>query len=163
MLARMDIISVNCPHTPATYHLLSARRLKLIRKDAYIVNTARGEVIDEDTLIKLIEAGEIAGAGLDVFEHEPAVNPKLVRLAKAGKVTLLPHMGSATIEGRVEMGEKVIINIRTFLDATSRRIACCRACCDAFHRLAVAASRFRQSATKSMNARSAGGVWRRLG
>jgi glyoxylate reductase len=117
MLARMDIISVNCPHTPATYHLLSARRLKLIRKDAYIVNTARGEVTDEDTLIKLIEGGEIAGAGLDVYEHEPAVNPKLVRLAKAGKVTLMPHMGSATIEGRVEMGEKVIINIRTFLDA----------------------------------------------
>src|SRR5690349_13986264 len=117
MLARMDIISVNCPHTPATYHLLSARRLKLIRKEAYIVNTARGEVTDEDTLIKLIEAGEIGGAGLDVYEHEPAVNPKLVRLAKAGKVILMPHMGSATIEGRVEMGEKVIINIRTFLDA----------------------------------------------
>src|SRR4051812_20677121 len=116
MLARMDIISVNCPHTPATFHLLSARRLKLIRKDAYIVNTARGEVIDEDTLTKLIEQGEIGGAGLDVFENEPAVSPKLVRLAKAGKVTLLPHMGSATIEGRVEMGEKVIINIRTFLD-----------------------------------------------
>ena len=116
MLARMDIISVNCPHTPATFHLLSARRLKLIRKDAYIVNTARGEVIDEETLTKLIEAGEIGGAGLDVFEHEPAVNPKLVRLAKSGKVTLLPHMGSATIEGRVEMGEKVIINIKTFLD-----------------------------------------------
>jgi glyoxylate reductase len=117
MLARMDIISVNCPHTPATYHLLSARRLKLIRKDAYIVNTARGEVTDEDTLIKLIEGGEIGGAALDVYEHEPAVNPKLVRLAKAGKVILMPHMGSATIEGRVEMGEKVIINIRTFLDA----------------------------------------------
>jgi glyoxylate reductase len=116
MLARMDIISVNCPHTPATFHLLSARRLKLIRKDAYIVNTARGEVIDEETMTKLIEAGDIGGAGLDVFEHEPAVNPKLVRLAKQGKVTLLPHMGSATIEGRVEMGEKVIINIRTFLD-----------------------------------------------
>jgi glyoxylate reductase len=116
MLARMDIISVNCPHTPATFHLLSARRLKLIRKDAYIVNTARGEIIDEETLTKLIEGGEIAGAGLDVFEHEPAVSPKLLRLAKAGKVTLLPHMGSATIEGRVEMGEKVIINIRTFLD-----------------------------------------------
>jgi glyoxylate reductase len=117
MLARMDIISVNCPSTPATFHLLSARRLKLIRKDAYIVNTARGTVIDEDTMTRLIEAGEIAGAGLDVYEHEPAVNPKLVRLAKAGKVVLLPHMGSATIEGRVEMGEKVIINIRTFLDA----------------------------------------------
>jgi len=116
MLARMDIISVNCPHTPATFHLLSARRLKLIRKDAFIVNTARGEVIDEEMLTKLIESGDIAGAGLDVYEHEPAVNPKLVRLAKAGKVVLLPHMGSATIEGRVEMGEKVIINIRTFLD-----------------------------------------------
>jgi glyoxylate reductase len=117
MLARMDIISVNCPHTPATFHLLSARRLKLIRKDAYIVNTARGEVIDEETLTKLIEGGDIAGAGLDVFEHEPAVNPKLVRLARAGKVMLLPHMSSATIEGRVEMGEKVIINIRAFLDS----------------------------------------------
>lgn len=116
MLARMDIISVNCPHTPATFHLLSARRLKLIRKDAYIVNTARGEVIDEETMIKLIELGDIAGAALDVFEHEPAVSPKLVRLARAGKVVLLPHMGSATIEGRVEMGEKVIINIRAFLD-----------------------------------------------
>ena len=116
MLARMDIISVNCPHTPATFHLLSARRLKLMRKDAYIVNTARGEVIDEATLTKLIESGEIGGAGLDVYEHEPAINPRLLRLAKAGKVTLLPHMGSATIEGRVEMGEKVMINIRTFLD-----------------------------------------------
>ena len=116
MLARMDIISVNCPHTPATYHLLSARRLKLIRKEAYIVNTARGGVIDEDAMVKLIESGEIGGAGLDVYEHEPLVNPKLVRLGKAGKGTLLPHMGSATIEGRVDMGEKVIINIRTFLD-----------------------------------------------
>jgi glyoxylate reductase len=112
----MDFISVNCPHTPATYHLLSARRLKLIRKDAYIINTARGEIIDEATLVKLIEDGEIAGAALDVFEHEPAVHPKLLRLAKAYKVVLLPHMSSATIEGRVDMGEKVIINIRTFLD-----------------------------------------------
>jgi len=116
MLARMDIISVNCPHTPATYHLLSARRLKLIRDDAYIVNTARGEVIDENALIRMIAAGEIAGAGLDVFEHEPAVNPKLTKLARSGKVVLLPHMGSATLEGRVDMGEKVIVNIRTFMD-----------------------------------------------
>ena len=116
MLARMDIISINCPHTPATYHLLSARRLKLIGPHAYIVNTARGEVIDENALVRLISAGEIAGAGLDVFEHEPAVNPKLVKLARAGKVVLLPHMGSATVEGRIDMGEKVIVNIRTFLD-----------------------------------------------
>ncbi|MCW5689766.1 MAG: D-glycerate dehydrogenase [Pseudolabrys sp.] len=116
MLARMDIVSVNCPHTPATFHLLSARRLKMLRPEAYIVNTARGEVIDENALARMLEAGDIAGAGLDVFEHEPAVNPKLVKLAKAGKVTLLPHMGSATLEGRVDMGEKVIINIKTFMD-----------------------------------------------
>ena len=93
MLARMDIISINCPHTPATFHLLSARRLKLIRPDAYIVNTARGEVIDENALVRLLAAGEIAGAGLDVFEGEPAVNPKLSKLARAGKVTLLPPHG----------------------------------------------------------------------
>jgi glyoxylate reductase len=116
MLARMDIISINCPHTPATYHLLSARRLKLLRPSVYVVNTARGEVIDENALARMIEAGELAGAGLDVFEHEPAVNPKLVKLARAGKVVLLPHTGSATIEGRVDMGNKVIINIQTFMD-----------------------------------------------
>jgi len=116
MLARMDIISINCPHTPATYHLLSARRLKLIRPEAYIVNTARGEVSDESALARLIESKHIAGAGLDVFEHEPAVNPKLIKLARAGKVVLLPHLASATLEGRVDMGEKVIVNIKTFLD-----------------------------------------------
>ena len=116
MLARMDIISVNCPHTPATFHLLSARRLALLRPEAYIVNTARGEVIDESAMIRLINAGDIAGAGLDVFEHEPAVSPKLVRLARAGKVVLLPHLGSATLEGRIDMGERVIVNIKTFLD-----------------------------------------------
>lgn len=116
MLARMDIVSVNCPHTPATFHLLSARRLKMLRPEAFIVNTARGEVIDENALARLLDSGDIAGAGLDVFEHEPAVNPKLLKLAKAGKVVILPHMGSATIEGRVDMGEKVIINIKTFMD-----------------------------------------------
>jgi glyoxylate reductase len=116
MLARVDIVSVNCPHTPATYHLLSARRLKLLKREAVIVNTARGEVIDETALAKMLDAGEIAGAGLDVFEHEPAVNPRLVKLARSGRVVLLPHMGSATIEGRIDMGEKVIVNIRAFLD-----------------------------------------------
>jgi glyoxylate reductase len=113
MLARMDIVSINCPHTPATYHLLSARRLKLMKPSAYIVNTARGEVIDENTLARMLEAGQLSGAGLDVFEHEPAVNPKLKKLKN---VVLLPHMGSATIEGRMDMGEKVIINIKTFAD-----------------------------------------------
>ena len=113
MLARMDIISVNCPHTPATYHLLSARRLKLLKPTAYIVNTARGEVIDENELARLIQSEAIAGAGLDVFEHEPAVNE---RLLSSDRVVALPHMGSATVEGRIDMGEKVIINIKTFLD-----------------------------------------------
>ncbi len=116
MLARMDIVSVNCPHTPATYHLLSARRLKNLRRSAIVVNTARGEIIDENALTRMLEAGELAGAGLDVFEHEPAIAPKLLKLAKAGKVTLLPHMSSATHEGRVDMGEKVIINVKTFMD-----------------------------------------------
>ena len=113
MLSRMDIVSINCPHTPATYHLLSARRLKLLKPTAYIVNTARGEVIDENALTRLLEAGEIAGAGLDVFEHEPAINPKLLA---SERVVALPHMSSATIEGRIDMGEKVIINIKAFLD-----------------------------------------------
>jgi glyoxylate reductase len=116
MLARMDIISVNCPHTPATFHILSKRRLELMRPEAFIVNTARGEIIDEDALVKCLENGALAGAALDVFEHEPAVNPKLIKLARAGKVVLLPHMSSATEEGRIEMGEKVIINIRTLID-----------------------------------------------
>jgi glyoxylate reductase len=113
MLSRMDIVSINCPHTPATYHLISARRLKLLKPTAYIVNTARGEVIDENELARLIEAGSIAGAGLDVYEHEPAINPKLIA---SERVVALPHMSSATIEGRIDMGEKVIINIKAFLD-----------------------------------------------
>ena len=116
MLARMDIVSVNCPHTPATFHLLSARRLQQMRPQAILVNTARGEIIDETALIEMLEAGELAGAGLDVFEHEPAVSERLVKLAEAGKVTILPHMGSATREGRVDMGEKVIINVKMFMD-----------------------------------------------
>jgi glyoxylate reductase len=113
MLTRVDIVSVNCPHTPATYHLLSARRLKLLKRSAYIVNTARGEVIDENELARLLETGAVAGAGLDVFEHEPAVSP---RLLASEHVIALPHMSSATIEGRIDMGEKVIINIKAFAD-----------------------------------------------
>ena len=113
MLARMDIVSINCPHTPATYHLLSARRLKLLKPTAYLVNTARGEVVDEHALAAMLEKGLLAGAGLDVYEHEPSVDPKLKSLAN---VVLLPHLGSATVEGRVDMGEKVIINIKSFVD-----------------------------------------------
>ncbi|MFQ5468165.1 MAG: 2-hydroxyacid dehydrogenase [Kiloniellaceae bacterium] len=113
MLSRMDIVSIHCPHTPATYHLLSARRLKLLAPHAYIVNTSRGEVIDENALARQLRTGELAGAALDVFENEPAINPKLLG---QDNVILLPHMGSATIEGRLAMGEKVIINIKTFAD-----------------------------------------------
>ena len=113
MMARMDMISIHCPHTPATFHLLSARRLKLLQPHAILINTARGEIVDEDALIDILAKGEIAGAGLDVFEHEPAVNPKLLKLPN---VVLLPHMSSATVESRVDMGEKVIINIRTWMD-----------------------------------------------
>ena len=113
MVARMDVISVNCPHTPSTFHLMNARRLKLMKPSAVIVNTSRGEVIDENALTRMLRAGEIAGAGLDVFEHGHEINPRLRELPN---VVLLPHMGSATVEGRVEMGEKVIINIKTFAD-----------------------------------------------
>ncbi len=113
MVARMDIISVNCPHTPSTFHLLNARRIKLMKPTAVIVNTSRGEVIDENALTRALRAGEIAAAGLDVFEHGHDINPRLRDLPN---VVLLPHMGSATLEGREEMGEKVIINIKTFAD-----------------------------------------------
>jgi len=116
LMAHMDIISVNCPSTPATFHLLAKRRLALMKPGAYIVNAARGEVIAEEALITALQTGKLAGAALDVFEHEPAVSPKLVKLAKEHKIVMLPHMGSATVEGRNEMGDKVIINIRTFID-----------------------------------------------
>lgn len=113
MVSRMDVISINCPHTPSTFHLMNARRLKLMKPSAVIVNTSRGEVIDENALTRMLRAGEIAGAGLDVFERGAEINPRLRELAN---VVLLPHMGSATIEGRIEMGEKVLINIKTFAD-----------------------------------------------
>ena len=113
MLARMDVISIHCPHTPATFHLLSERRLKLLKPTTYLVNVARGEIVDEAALISMLAKGQLAGAALDVFEHEPAVNPKLLAMPN---VILLPHMGSATIEGRIAMGERVIINIKTFCD-----------------------------------------------
>ena len=113
MVARMDVMSINCPHTPSTFHLMNARRLKLMKPDAVIVNTSRGEVIDENALTRMLRAGELQGAGLDVYEHGTDINPRLRELTN---VVLLPHMGSATLEGRVEMGEKVIINIKTFED-----------------------------------------------
>ncbi|KAA0971670.1 D-glycerate dehydrogenase [Aureimonas fodinaquatilis] len=116
MLPKVDILSVNCPYTPATYHLLSRRRLSLMQPEAFLINTARGEIIDEPALIDLLEQGKIGGAGLDVFEAQPTLDPRLVRLAQENRVILLPHMASATREARIDMGEKVIINIRTFMD-----------------------------------------------
>ena len=116
MLARMDIISLNCPHTPATYHLMSARRLKLLQSHAYVVNTSRGEVINENALTSMLRSGELAGAGLDVYENEPDINEKLLELEN---VVLLPHMSSATIEGRMAMGERVLINIKNYTDGHS--------------------------------------------
>ena len=113
MVSRMDVISVNCPHNPSSFHLMNARRLKLMKPDAVIVNTSRGEVIDENALTRMLRAGEIAGAGLDVYEHGTGINPRLRELKN---VALLPHMGSATLEGRIEMGEKVLVNIKTFAD-----------------------------------------------
>jgi glyoxylate reductase len=113
MVSRMDVISVNCPHTPSTFHLMNARRIALMKPAAVLVNTSRGEVIDENALARALEQGKIAGAGLDVFEHGAEINPKL---RETPNTVLLPHMGSATVEGRAEMGEKVIINIKTFAD-----------------------------------------------
>jgi lactate dehydrogenase-like 2-hydroxyacid dehydrogenase len=113
MVARMDVLSINCPHTPSTFHLMNARRLRLMKPEAVIVNTSRGEVIDENALTRMLRAGEIAGAGLDVYERGAEITPELREMPN---VVLLPHMGSATVEGRIEMGEKVIINIKTFQD-----------------------------------------------
>ncbi len=113
MLARVDVLTVHVPHTPATFHLLSARRLKLLKPSAIVINTARGEIIDENALTRMLMKGELAGAGLDVFEKEPAVNPRLLALPT---VALLPHMASATEEGRLDMGEKVILNVKTYAD-----------------------------------------------
>ena len=113
MLTEMDIISIHCPHNRDTHHMLSKKRIDVMKSSAYIVNVSRSGIIDESALISNLEAGKIAGAGLDVFEHYPSVNRKLQKLKN---VILLPHMGSATLESRIEMGEKVMINIKTFID-----------------------------------------------
>ncbi|MHA6324413.1 2-hydroxyacid dehydrogenase [Roseivivax sp. CAU 1753] len=113
MVSRMDVISVNCPSTPDTFHLMNAKRLQMMKPDAVIVNTSRGEVIDENALTRMLRKNQIAGAGLDVFERGTEVGDALKSLSN---VVLLPHMGSATVEGRIEMGQKVILNIKTFQD-----------------------------------------------
>jgi glyoxylate reductase len=113
MLRSIDIVSVNCPHTSETHHLLDARRLALLGPHVYLINIARGEIVDEEALMDALESGRIAGAGLDVFEHEPAVDPRMLAL---DNVVLLPHMGSATHEARTATGDKVIANIRAWAD-----------------------------------------------
>ncbi|MFV3131213.1 2-hydroxyacid dehydrogenase [Niveispirillum sp. KHB5.9] len=118
MLARMDIVAITCPRTPATYHLLNARRLALLKPTAILVNISRGQVVDEATLARMLQRREIGAAGLDVYEDEPNVDPKLLKL---DNVVLLPHMASATLEGRIDMGEKVIVNIKTFVDGHQPR------------------------------------------
>lgn len=117
MLTRMDILSIHCPHTPATFHLMSERRLKLLKPEAILINTARGEIVDTGALAGMLEHDQLAGAALDVYEHNVAdIEERLIRLADHGKLALMPHMGSSTVESRNEMGEKVIINIKTFID-----------------------------------------------
>lgn len=113
MVARMDVISVNCPRTPGTYHLLNAPRLGMVKKGAIVINTSRGDVIDEAALVRGLASGRIGGAGLDVYEHEPVVTPKLLKMEN---VVLTPHIASATVEARIAMGEKVIANIKAFTD-----------------------------------------------
>jgi glyoxylate reductase len=113
MLRRVDIVTINCPHTPETHHMIDAARLRQMQRHVYLINTARGEIVDEAALAEALEAGQLAGAGLDVFEHEPAVDPRLLALKN---VVLLPHMGSATFEARADMGERVIANIRSWVD-----------------------------------------------
>lgn len=116
MLPQIDILSVNCPSTPSTFHMVSARRMALMKPASFVINTARGDIIDEEALIAALAHDRLAGAGLDVFSHEPKIDRRLMKLVNAGKAVILPHMSSATLDARLEMGDRVLINIRTFLD-----------------------------------------------
>src|SRR3546814_9058343 len=113
LLRISDVVTIHCPHTSETHEMVSAARIGAMKPTAYLINTARGEIVDEKALIAALQAGRIAGAGLDVYTHEPAVDPALLAL---DNVVLLPHLGSATIEGREASGEKVIANIRAWCD-----------------------------------------------
>ncbi|WP_425502639.1 2-hydroxyacid dehydrogenase [Pelagibacterium limicola] len=116
MLGAVDIVSLHTPHTRDTFHILSAERLGRMKKGAVLVNISRPDLVDENALADLVETGHLSGAALDVFEHKRGVNPRLLDLARAHRIVLTPHMGSATLESRIEMGETVIVNIRTFFD-----------------------------------------------
>ncbi len=116
MLAHVDIVSVHTPHTKESFNLLDAKRLELMKKGAFVVNVSRRELVDEEALVALIEDGHLSGAGLDVFSHSEGINPALLKLAREHRVVLTPHMASSTLEGRIEMGETVILNIKIFMD-----------------------------------------------
>ena len=113
LIVESDVITLHCPAGASTHHLINAQRLSEMKPDAYLINTARGDLIDEEALITALTSGEIAGAGLDVFANEPNVDPRLIALPN---VITLPHLGSATIEGRAHAGEKIIANIRFWAD-----------------------------------------------
>ncbi len=113
LVSRADIISLHCPLTAETEKLINAERIAMMKPDAYIINSSRGELIDEDALIEALKAGRIGGAGLDVYTHEPAIDPRWFEIPN---VVLLPHLGSATFEGREASGERVITNIRVWAD-----------------------------------------------
>ena len=116
MIEAVDIVSLHTPLTRDTANILSAERLDRMKPGAYVVNVSRPELVDEVALIERIEAGRLAGAALDVFDNRQGINPRLLALAEANQVVLTGHMASATLEARIEMGETVIVNIRTFMD-----------------------------------------------
>ena len=116
MIPEVDIVSLHTPHTRDTFHILNAGRLAQMRRDAFVVNVSRPELIDEDALVRCIESGQLSGAALDVFENRNGLSERLLQLARSNKVVLTAHMASATLEARVEMGETVIVNIRAFVD-----------------------------------------------
>ncbi|HEV7718199.1 MAG TPA: D-glycerate dehydrogenase [Arsenicitalea sp.] len=116
MIGAVDILSLHTPHTRETFHILGAERLRRMRRDAFVLNVSRPELVDEDALVREIEAGHLSGAALDVVENQGGINPRLLTLARANKIVLTAHMASATLESRVEMGETVIVNIRAFVD-----------------------------------------------
>ncbi|MCZ4272171.1 2-hydroxyacid dehydrogenase [Maritalea porphyrae] len=116
MLSAVDIVTLHTPSTEKTRNIINKERLALMKDDAYLVNLARPNLIDEKALIEAVQLGEISGAALDVFEHHKVINPALLDLARQDKIVLTAHMGSATLEGRIEMGETVIVNMRAFLD-----------------------------------------------
>jgi lactate dehydrogenase-like 2-hydroxyacid dehydrogenase len=118
VLREADFVSLHCPATPETRHLMNRERLALMRPDAYLINTARGDVVDEDALVEALRARRIAGAGLDVFEREPQVSAGLLELES---VVLLPHLGSATTETRVAMGMRALENLRLFFAGSPLR------------------------------------------